>query len=65
MFQKLESKTWLKAFFMYVIIAFQKLADVINGCQSQMVHCHEKRLSWTKLAKTFEKQPFTDDKTVF
>ena len=36
---------------MFIIYAFQKPADVINGCQSQMVHCHEKRLSWTKLSK--------------
>ena len=50
---------------MFIIYAFQKPADVINGCQSQMVHCHEKRLSWTKFSKNFEKQRFTDDKIVF
>ena len=28
-------------FFMFIIYAFQKPADVINGCESQVVHCHE------------------------
>ena len=50
---------------MFIIYAFQKPADVINGCQSQVVHCHELRLLWTKLAKIFEKKRFTDDKIVF
>ena len=50
---------------MFIIFAFQKPAHVFNGCQSQMVHCHEKCSLWTKLAKNSEKQPFTNDKIVF
>ena len=50
---------------MFIIYAFQKPADVINECQSQMVHCLEQRLLWTKLAKNFEKKLYTDDEIVF
>ena len=35
---------------MFIIYAFQKPADVINGYQSEVVHCHEQRLLWTKHA---------------
>ena len=50
---------------MFIIYAFQNPADVIDGYQSRVVHWHEYRLLWTKLAKVFEKQRFTDDKLVF
>ena len=36
MFRKVESKTWLKTFFMFIIYAFQKPADGINGCHEQL-----------------------------
>ena len=50
---------------MFIIYAFQKPADFISGCQSEVVHCHDYRLLWTKHALVFEKQRFTDDKIVF
>ena len=41
MFWKVENETRLKVIFLFINYAFQKTADVISGCQSQMVHCHE------------------------
>ena len=28
-------------FLVYITYAFQKPADFINGCQSQVIHCHD------------------------
>ena len=36
--------TSVEGFLIFIIYAFQKPADVIDGCQSQVVHWHEKTL---------------------
>ena len=50
MLTKDEKQNTVEGFLMFIIYAFRKPADVINGCQSQVVHCHEQRFLWTKLA---------------
>ena len=47
---------------MFIIYAFQKSIDVINGWRSEVLHCHEQRLLWTEHAYIFR---FADNKIKF